>query len=198
MDSFFLDLDANIKGIYLSSEMIDLLSVIQCKSIDELYTFALNCPQLVGIDVNSFDWSGETLEELKQAIFKAYQETLVSLKDSVDNRENVIKNVLRNVGLPEDDFESIISPMSNLDNKNNVYAEITKRLYEMYPKEYSKIAQNQHRFIATERDQIKDVTFEEMCAINDKLQDSNTILVASGRYDNTKNKLYLADIERHA
>lgn len=42
MKEFSLGLDASINGIYLNSETIELLSIIQCKSIEELKEFAKN------------------------------------------------------------------------------------------------------------------------------------------------------------
>ena len=46
MQKFSLELEAPIKGIYLNTETIDLLSIIQCKTMDELKAFVTNCPQL--------------------------------------------------------------------------------------------------------------------------------------------------------
>lgn len=46
MQKFSLGIEAPINGIYLNSETIELLSITQCKSIDELRDFVRNCSQL--------------------------------------------------------------------------------------------------------------------------------------------------------
>lgn len=46
MKEFLLGLNAQINGIYLNLETIELLSIIQCKRIGELQEFARNCSQL--------------------------------------------------------------------------------------------------------------------------------------------------------
>lgn len=44
--NYSLNVDSPIKGGYFSSEQIDLLSIIQCQSIDELMGFIANCDQI--------------------------------------------------------------------------------------------------------------------------------------------------------
>ena len=46
MQEFSLNLESTINGIYLNTETIELLSIIQCKNIEELKDFAINCSQL--------------------------------------------------------------------------------------------------------------------------------------------------------
>lgn len=43
MKEFSLGLDASINGIYLNSETIELLSIIQCESLKDLQEYARNC-----------------------------------------------------------------------------------------------------------------------------------------------------------
>lgn len=46
MLEFSLKLEAPINGIYLNSETIELLQIIQCGNIEELKDVAANCSQL--------------------------------------------------------------------------------------------------------------------------------------------------------
>lgn len=46
MHEFSLKLEAPINGIYLNSETIELLQIIQCGNIEELKDVAANCSQL--------------------------------------------------------------------------------------------------------------------------------------------------------
>ena len=57
-----------------------------------------------------------------------------------------------------------------------------------------------HRFIGTERDQMRSLTFDELSGINDILPEYNTILVASGRYYDVTKKMYdeqITDMEKY-
>lgn len=42
MKEFSLGIDVPIDGIYLSAEIIELLSIIQCTNMDKLKQFAIN------------------------------------------------------------------------------------------------------------------------------------------------------------
>ena len=77
MKEYKLDLKTKINGIYLSAETIDLMSIIQCSTIEELKDFIQNCEQ---IDSNQVDLRQENLEELKKQIYKQYQDDLISIE----------------------------------------------------------------------------------------------------------------------
>ena len=73
MNGFFIDYDVK-KGGYLSSEQIDLLSIIRCNTPEELIEFVSNCEQLIGEIKEDIDYSN--LEEAKRKVFKAYQDSM--------------------------------------------------------------------------------------------------------------------------
>jgi hypothetical protein len=66
MHKFLLNLDANINGIYLNSETIEMLSIIQCNTIDELKDFVRNCSQLNINEQEIKNWKQNDLEEIKR------------------------------------------------------------------------------------------------------------------------------------
>lgn len=72
MKQFLLDLDASINGIYLNSETIELLSVIQCKNIEELKKFAQDCSQLDLSEKYFSNWSEQDIENIKKDLFEKY------------------------------------------------------------------------------------------------------------------------------
>ena len=61
MQEFSLKLKAPINGIYLNSETIELLSIIQCKDISELKNFALNCSQLSISEEDLRNWNDNNI-----------------------------------------------------------------------------------------------------------------------------------------
>ena len=86
METNFLQVSSNSIGGYLSSEQIDFLTIIQCKSLEELIGFVEKCDQInqkVGLisKIQTMD-----LETAKRFIFETYQGTMVfhchSKKDS--------------------------------------------------------------------------------------------------------------------
>ena len=75
MNIYKLKVQTKQVGGYFSSEQIDLLSIIQCKSKQELIDFIKECQQLHGmVDMNRIDMD---LEGLKRFVFKSYQDTLM-------------------------------------------------------------------------------------------------------------------------
>lgn len=191
MDTFSLkEIDAPIQGIYLSSEMIDLLSIIQCTNIEQLQEFVRGCSQL-SIDENEIkNWDNNNFENLKKEIFEKYKESFISTQETTTKREEVFKKTLLNAGLQENDVQRYYEVFMNLGVDG-----IKALLKQEHPNEYAEISKKQHEFITSERDQIKNVSYSEMQKINNLLPNSNTILVGSGRYYDVTNKLYNPNID---
>lgn len=59
------------------------------------------------------------------------------------------------------------------------------------------MAKSQHRFIASERDQIKRVTNDEIATLIGTLQEHNTILLGGGRYYDVVNKMVNSQEDRY-
>lgn len=73
MQKFSLELEAPIKGIYLNTETIDLLSIIQCKTMDELKAFVTNCPQLNISEEDLINWNERSIEDVKRDLVEQYK-----------------------------------------------------------------------------------------------------------------------------
>lgn len=189
MKTFLLGVQAPINGIYLNSETIELLSIIQCKNIEELKNFALNCSQLNISEQNISLWDESNIEELKRMLVEQYKSTLIPLKQRITDRRMVLESTLAHSGIPEEEIYSYIQEF-----QTNGYDGIKKRLKEEHPREYGLLAEKAHRFISSERDQMTDVTYEELSGIDNILSNHNTILVASGRYYDVTKKLYNSQI----
>lgn len=174
MKEYKLDLKTKINGIYLSAETIDLMSIIQCSTIEELKDFIQNCEQ---IDSNQVDLRQENLEELKKQIYKQYQDDLISIEESTVDRESVLKKTLLHSGIKENELDNYIKAYKEKDISGIKEVLQTKR-----PDEYEKIAKSQHRYMISERDQIKSVPYEEMSVLTKLLKEHNTVLLGNARY----------------
>lgn len=93
MEIYRLKINNNNIGGYFSSEQLELLSIIQCQTYEELITFVYQCKQLNGIfskeDLQNF--ITQDLEQIKRNIFKSYQDTLVPHNS---DKETILNNTL--------------------------------------------------------------------------------------------------------
>lgn len=185
MKAFSLNVEAPINGIYLSSGTIDLLSIIQCKDRQALQEFARNCSQLNLSEQDMFEWTEESLEELKRKLVEQYKGTFVPRKQGIQNRNSVLQATLEHCGIPTEEIMEYMTAF-----QNDSYEGMKQKLQTEHPKEYVLFAQKVHRFVAMESDQITSVTYEELEAINRNLPNHNTILIGVGRYYNVTQKLY--------
>lgn len=185
MQEFSLKLESQINGIYLNSETIELLSIIQCKNIEELKDFAINCSQLNISEEDLTSWNDNDIEDIKRMLVEQYKSTLVSMEQSIKNRISVLELALKHSGITADEVDSYISVF-----QNNGYEGIKKKLKAEHPESYDIFTEKAHRFIGTERDQMASITYEELSGLNDILSNHNTLLIEAGRYYDVTKKMY--------
>jgi len=185
MQKFSLELEAPIKGIYLNTETIELLSIIQCKKIDELKAFVANCPQLNISKEDLTNWDESNIDYIKEDLVDQYKKSLIPMEKSIRSFKSVIKSILQHSGIDDKEIDSYISVF-----QNEGYEGIKQKLKTEHPKNYTTFAEKVHRFIGTERDQMKSVTYGELSGINDILSNHNSILIASGCYCDIIDKMY--------
>jgi len=104
MDVFNLNIENDNIGGYFSSEQLELLTIIKCKTYDELINFVTNCKQLNGVFNNFDNLKNKDLENAKRYVFEIYQNTLVPHNS---NKNAVLKNTLNRLGLRKEDIEVI-------------------------------------------------------------------------------------------
>lgn len=185
MQEFSLKLESPINGIYLNSETIELLSIIQCENMEELKDFAINCSQLNISEDDLNSWNGNDIEAIKRMLVEQYKSTLVSMEQSIKNRRSVLELALKHLGITADEVDSYISVF-----QNNGYEGIKKKLKAEHPESYDIFTEKAYRFIGTERDQMTSITYEELSGLNDILSNHNTLLIGAGRYYDVTKKMY--------
>ena len=192
MEKFSLDLEAPINGIYLSSQVIDLLSIIQCKTLGEIKSFVAGCAQIQVSEKEQSTWNENNLESIKRELVEKYKSTLTTLEQNITDNDNVYRKTLEELGIPSDEIDSYLETL-----QKEGYEGIRKKLKEEHPEKYESIIERANRHKAAEEDQVTLVTYEELQNLNESLSQHDTILVAAGRYYNVVNKLHESETDKY-
>lgn len=183
MKKFELDIKTDSHGCYLSSEQIDLLTIVQVNNWDELYEFINSNAQLFYTPKEISELKELDIETAKRKVFKDYQDTFIPHR--TNKKEEHINRLLR-LGLSEEEIADIIYI---LETKENRFEEIKKYIMDKFPDNYMEMIMLNHRFISRERDNIKDVTYEEIDFLNRRLDEFDTILIGSGKLTHVQNRV---------
>ena len=168
MNTFSLNVDSRIKGGYLSSELIDLISIVRCSAREELIDFISHCDQLIRssfLEINNPD-----LEVVKRNVFAAYQETMIP------------HNSGRNA--------SLANRMEYLD----IDAEIAKAVFAEKEEDKKVLDRTRidlnHHFVSEEWDQVKTVSYDEVVELSNMFNSEfNSITIGSARIYKCVNRL---------
>lgn len=178
MELYCLHVSSNNIGGYFSSEQLDLLSIIQCKTYDEVIDFLHHCKQFNGTFSKEElqDFENYDLEQLKRHVFKCYQDTLV-LHNS--DRTTVLNNTLERLSLKQEDID-IIKKVLERGKRSESLKYISQYIQSRYPNHYEEIIRQAHQFVSVERDQNKGLhLYDELVIVNERLSMFDTLLVGS-------------------
>lgn len=192
MNLYNLNVSSNNVGGYFSSEQLELLSIIQCQTYEDVVIFVYQCKQLNGVfthdDLKNF--VNQDLEQLKRFVFKSYQDTLVPHNS---NKEVVLNNTLYRLGLSEEEINVIKRAYSQGKSPETIKY-ISGYIQLRYPNNYEEIIKQVHRFISTERDQNKNSDlYDELVLVNNNLAMFDTLLIGSGKPEIVINNLLSDD-----
>ncbi len=187
MEKVFYNLDVECSNIggYLSSEQIDLLRIVECRSSLELSTFVKNCSQIKHrfSDSELERLSGD-LDDFKKRVISVYQEVMISH----DEKKKAPLKKLIELGLNKGDIVNVALMMSD----ENRYAKIRSYLDEV-GYDSSVLIKMNHELFCLERDQIKCLKIGDISLLGDGISDVDTILIGSGRFYNVVNPFYNED-----
>lgn len=192
MNLYNLNISSNNVGGYFSSEQLDLLSIIECQTYEDIINFVYKCDQLKGVfsrnDLKNFVY--QDFEQLKRFVFKTYQNTLVP-HDS--DKEVVLNNTLYRLGLNEEEMDVIKRAYSH-GKSPEIIKYIAGYIQSKYPNNYVEIIKQVHHFISTERDQNKNSDlYDELVYIYNNLSTFDTLLIGSGKPEIVINDLLSDD-----
>lgn len=190
MDLYFLNVASNSVGGYFSSEQLEMLSIIQCQTPEELRAFISGCHQFSAafIEKNSEEFASimksiddaekgigdakENLEAAKKKVFECYQKTFAPHRSS---KRVIIENLLQHLGIPKE-------AAGITDSTYPGIAQIMDNIKRRYPDQYKEMIKEAHKFVSVERDQNKmDGLYKDFVLINELLSTFDTLLVGSAK-----------------
>lgn len=180
MELYNLNVPSNNVGGYFSSEQLELLSIIQCQTYEDIVNFVYQCKQLNRVftheDMQNF--VNQDLEQLKRFVFKSYQDTLVPHNS---DKEAVLNNTLHRLELKEEEI-GVIKRSYSKGKSPEIVKYISCYIKARYPNNYEEIIKQVHRFVSIERDQNKSTDlYDELALVNDNLGMFDTLLIGSAK-----------------
>lgn len=179
---YYLNIQAPIKGIHLGETQIDLISVIEVTTIDELQEFLIGCAQLNYAETDLQQLCKMDLETAKRKVFEDYRRTLIGTVDLKKNPFLLLKRKIACLGLPEEANDIVIAlcKKGNLDEAVNY---ITTNISA----DYNTIIAENFRGHSLDWDDVKCTSYEELSALAQEIANFNCITVTSGKYRNVMN-----------
>lgn len=199
-------LKTNSQGVYLSSLMTTVLSLINCSNIDEINKWIDSVPNLYMVSsIQNGDYSPEQIETVKRKLFDMYQDTMIStdvVKEINNNdREEAMRYALHkkisglNLSL-EDELK--LGDLGLSQGFPVLFEEIEKLCVEKYGNEKGSKISNKIVFsFTTDYENFNSATYEQMQALNKKIKSNIQkckstggdfqLVIRSLGYDNTVN-----------
>ena len=181
-----LEVGQSKSGLYLSTQQIDLLLLVNVSTPEELAEFVSHCVQLSGYEQK--DVTMENLEEKKREVFRAYLDSFVSFKElapreGFDAKASQLRRVDINLrkNLPSIYYEAAKEALMTGGEQGLVQYLATIPNGQMYLTAIS-------RFMSLDYENIREVTYEEIVGLDDLIKRDPTIdtLVNIGaKYDMT-------------
>ena len=171
------DLSVEIKGITLNMQQIDLLSIVTTDETSLSQVLA-NIQNLTDEQRQSILTSDKSLDQIKRDLFQMYQDSLTSYAESnfsLDGKQKELSKriefVLNNSGLSQEQQRQFIDIV-----RNNQLYDIPKLITETYDKDISdKIFKTLIRYMPTEKEGIKSVSYEAIERLSEHLSDYQVI-----------------------
>lgn len=171
------DLSVETKGITLNMQQIDLLSIVTADETSLSQVIA-NIQNLTDEQRQSILTSDKSLDQIKRDLFQMYQDSLTSYAESnfsLDGKQKELSKriefVLNNSGLSQEQQRQFIDIV-----RNNQLYDIPKLITETYDKDISdKIFKTLIRYMPTEKEGIKSVSYEAIERLSEHLSDYQVI-----------------------
>lgn len=176
-ETYLLDVESPIKGIYLSPIQIDLMTITEIESTNELLAFINNCAQIKYNEFQLQEFYKMKLELSKRKVFEDYRKTLIGTADLKYDSNIVLKRKISSLGLSEEVAEETIKLYKD-GRVEEAINYITTKLNLDYG---TIIAENflKHRI---DTDDVKCSCYEEIATIAKRISDFDIITITSGQY----------------
>lgn len=207
-------LKTDSQGVYLSSLMVTVLSLINCSSIEEINKWIDSIPNLYMVSpIQNGDYSPEQIEAIKKKLFDMYQDSMISTEaikeinsgDKEDALRFALHKKLSGLNLSLED-ELRLGDIGLSQGLPTLYKEVEKICVEKFETEKgSKISSKIVNYFTTDYENFNSTTYEQMQALNEKIksniQKCNSaggdfqLVISSLNYSNTVNNLGTGNFE---
>lgn len=165
-----MDLGTENTGIYLSHQMVDILSLINCDNMDEVLDFIQNTPNIKDLPVEEISQIQDfDLDTAKKIVFEKYQQSYTNF---------MVMEYLRKSKDPKYRFHTKLKSLKlSLSDEQN--------LFEFYQEQgeqacYGKLqtivgptkTRNIQQIVLEDYENIKSATYEQMVAFNEQIKNN--------------------------
>ncbi len=184
MEQMRMEIDANKNGVYLDSLSVNLLTIVNCSSHDELIEYFKKCgqPQMIQ-NLNIDQLKTQDLDTLKRMFFKKYQDSLVDpITDSTLTQVEKADRKLTDLAVPENAKEYVLSFV-----REGKIQEAYKALEATCGKE---VCDKFNHFQFEDFSNVKSATYEQFTELNSRIKNNgkiDTIVTAMGKYGSCMN-----------
>jgi hypothetical protein len=180
-----LNLGQDGSGIYLSTQQIDMILLVNISSVEEFNDFIKECHQLP-MNFSVEDVTEENLEEKKRELFEYYKSTYDDFRDylgySKANAKKVrVERNIKRLNLPRDIEEAVLNGINNNDLQRVCdYISVLPNGED--------IINRINRFIVLDYENVKSISYEEILELSELLKRDasiDTIISIGAKYDMT-------------
>lgn len=172
-----LNIQNSTKGIYLGETQIDLITITEIKSIDQLLDFIENCAQIKYSKTELRQICKMELTLAKRKVFDDYRNTLTGKIDIEKDSTINLRKKFELLGLEEE----IIDKTIELYKKGKAQQAIDYITLKT-SSNYKYILDQAFKLHNLDYDNVKCSTYEEIASLSKKISSFDIITIVSGRY----------------
>lgn len=179
---YSINIDTQTKGIRLSPTQIDLITITEISSTNELLNFIANCKQLEYSDIEIQQFYKTKLDLAKRTVFDDYIKTLITPQEIKKEPYAYLIKKLQELNISEEFTQEVIE-MYKSGNVEEAINYITTKLNL----DYATILSKKFHKHSIDYDNVKKSSYEEFVEIAKRIADFDCITIISGNYASTMN-----------
>lgn len=180
--TYLLNIDASAKGVRLSPTQMDLITITEISSTNELLNFIANCKQLNYSDIELQKFYKTKLDLAKRMVFEDYRSTLITPQEIKKEPYKYLIKRLQELNIDEDFTEEIIE-MCKSGNVEEAINFVTTKLNL----DYSTILSKNFQRYSIDYENVKNSSYEEFIELAKKINEFDFITITAGSYTLTVN-----------
>ena len=179
---YSINIDTQTKGIRLSSTQMDLITITEISSTNELLDFIANCKQLEYSEMEIQQFYKTKIQLAKRIVFDDYIKTLITPREIKKEPYAYLMKKLQDLNI-EEEFRQEVIKIYKTGNVDEAINYITTKLNL----DYSTILSNKFHKHTIDYDNVKNSSYEEFAELAKKITEFDYITITSGNYTSTMN-----------